>query len=75
MERDTAGRPASGAQIDVPDLVGIAMVREMGAMMAGIILEFLVLPRMIALILMMPLLVLYADFVGILGGAAVGLVS
>ena len=51
------------------------MVREMGAMMAGIILEFLVLPRMIALILMMPLLVLYADFVGILGGAAVGLVS
>lgn len=94
-----------GAQIYVADLVGIAMVREMGAMMAGIImagrtgaayaaqlgtmkvtqeidafttmgfspLEFLVLPRMIALILMMPLLVLYADFVGILGGAAVGL--
>ena len=105
MERDTAGRAASGAQIYVADLVGIAMVREMGAMMAGIImagrtgaayaaqlgtmkvtqeidafttmgfspLEFLVLPRMIALILMMPLLVLYADFVGILGGAAVGL--
>ena len=94
-----------GAQIYVADLVGIAMVREMGAMMSGIImagrtgaafaaqlgtmkvtqeidaftamgfspLEFLVLPRMIALILMMPLLVLYADFVGILGGAAVGL--
>ncbi len=38
------------------------------------LLEFLVLTRMIALILMMPLLVLYADFVGILGGAAVGLV-
>ncbi len=57
------------------DLVGINMVCEMGAMMAGIILEFLVLPRMIALILMMSLLVLYADFVGILGGAAVGLVS
>ena len=38
-------------------------------------LEFVVLPRMIALILMMPLLVLYANFVGILGGAAVGLVS
>ncbi len=83
------------------------MVREMGAMMAGIImvertgaayaaqlgtmkvtqeidafttmgfslLQILVLPRMIALILMMPLLVLYANFVGILGGAAVGLVS
>ena len=75
MERDTAGRAASGAQIYVADLVGIAMVREMGAMMADIILVFLVLPRMIALILMIPLLVLYADFVGILGGAAVGLVS
>jgi phospholipid/cholesterol/gamma-HCH transport system permease protein len=36
-------------------------------------LEFLVLPRMIALILMMPLLCLYADLMGILGGAAVGL--
>jgi phospholipid/cholesterol/gamma-HCH transport system permease protein len=36
-------------------------------------LEFLVLPRMIALFLMMPLLCLYSDFVGILGGAAVGI--
>jgi phospholipid/cholesterol/gamma-HCH transport system permease protein len=94
-----------GAQIYVADLVGIAMVRDMGAMMTGIImagrtgaafaaqlgtmkvtqeidafttmgfspLEFLVLPRMIALILMMPLLALYSDLVGILGGAAVGL--
>jgi len=35
-------------------------------------LEFLVLPRVIALVLMMPLLCLYADFVGILGGAAIG---
>lgn len=35
-------------------------------------LEFLVLPRMLALILMMPLLCLYADFVGILGGLLVG---
>ena len=93
-----------GAQIYVADLVGIAMVREMGAMMTGIImagrtgaafaaqlgtmkvtqeldafttmgfspLEFLVLPRVIALVLMMPLLCLYADFVGILGGAAIG---
>ena len=93
-----------GAQIYVADLVGIAMVREMGAMMTGIImagrtgaafaaqlgtmkvtqeidalttmgispLEFLVLPRMIALVLMMPLLCLYADVVGILGGAAIG---
>jgi phospholipid/cholesterol/gamma-HCH transport system permease protein len=95
-----------GAQIYVADLVGIAMIREMGAMMTGIImagrtgaafaaqlgtmkvtqeidafttmgfspLEFLVLPRMIALILMMPLLCLYSDFVGILGGATVGIV-
>lgn len=93
-----------GATIYVADLVGIAMVREMGAMMTGIVmagrtgasyaaqlgsmkvtqeidalttmgispLEFLVLPRMVALFVMMPLLCLYADFVGILGGAAVG---
>ena len=93
-----------GAQIYVADLVGIAMMREMGAMMTGIImagrtgaafaaqlgtmkvtqevdalttagfspLEFLVLPRVMALILMMPLLCLYADFVGVLGGAVIG---
>lgn len=93
-----------GAQIYVADLVGIAIVREMGAVMTGIIMagrtgaafaaqlgtmkvtqeidafttiglraqEFLVLPRVIALVLMMPLLCLYADLVGILGGAAVG---
>src|SRR5215470_2001516 len=36
-------------------------------------MEFLVLPRMLALILMMPLLTVYADFVGILGGAVVGM--
>jgi phospholipid/cholesterol/gamma-HCH transport system permease protein len=35
-------------------------------------MEFLVVPRMIALILMMPLLCVYADIVGILGGALVG---
>jgi ABC transport permease subunit len=35
-------------------------------------MEFLVLPRMLALILMMPLLTIYADLVGILGGAVVG---
>ena len=93
-----------GAQIYVADLVGIAMVREMGAMMTGIImagrtgaafaaqlgtmkvtqeldafttmgfspLEFLVLPRVIALVLMMPLLCLYSDFVGVMGGAVIG---
>jgi phospholipid/cholesterol/gamma-HCH transport system permease protein len=93
-----------GVQIYVADLVGIAMIREMGAMMTGIImagrtgaafaaqlgtmkvtqeldafttmgfspLEFLVLPRVIALVLMMPLLCLYSDFVGVMGGAAIG---
>jgi phospholipid/cholesterol/gamma-HCH transport system permease protein len=96
-----------GAEVYVADLVGIAMVREMGAIMTGIIMagrtgaafaaqlgtmqvneeidaletlavppmEFLVLPRMLALALMMPFLVLYANFMGILGGGlvAVGL--
>jgi len=35
-------------------------------------MEFLVMPRMVALILMMPLLCVYADLMGILGGALVG---
>ncbi|MFH0726361.1 MAG: ABC transporter permease [Pseudomonadota bacterium] len=35
-------------------------------------MEFLVLPRMVALILMMPLLCVYANLMGILGGAIVG---
>jgi phospholipid/cholesterol/gamma-HCH transport system permease protein len=35
-------------------------------------MEFLVLPRMLALFLMMPLLSLYADLMGILGGLIVG---
>ncbi|MEE8228612.1 MAG: ABC transporter permease [candidate division NC10 bacterium] len=35
-------------------------------------MEFLVLPRMLALVLMMPLLCLYADLLGILGGLVVG---
>lgn len=93
-----------GASIYVADLVGIAMAREMGAMMTGIIMagrtgaafaaqigtmkvtqeidalettglspmEFLVLPRLLALVLMMPLLCLYSDFLGVLGGATVG---
>lgn len=36
-------------------------------------MEFLVLPRMLALTMMMPMLCLYADLMGILGGAAVSL--
>lgn len=35
-------------------------------------MDFLVLPRMLALILMMPILCLYADLLGIAGGAIVG---
>jgi len=93
-----------GAQIYVADLVGLAMVRQMGALMAAIImagrtgaafaaqlgsmkvneeidalttmgippLEFLVLPRFLALVVMMPLLTVYADVLGILGGFVVG---
>ena len=94
-----------GAQIYVADLVAIGMLREMGAMMTGIIMagrtgaafaaqlgtmqvneeidalqtlgippiEFLVLPRMVALIVMMPLLCVYSNLMGIIGGAAVAI--
>jgi phospholipid/cholesterol/gamma-HCH transport system permease protein len=67
-----------GAQIYVANLVGVAMVRSLAAIMTGIIMagrpiEFLVLPRMMALMIMMPLLILYADLLGVLGGALVGI--
>ncbi len=93
-----------GAQIYVASLVAIAMVRVMGAVMAGIIMagrtgaafsaeigtmqvneeidalqtmgispmEYLVLPRILALVIMMPLLCIYADLMGVLGGFIVG---
>ena len=35
-------------------------------------MEFLVVPRMLALVTMMPLLTLYADLLGILGGGLIG---
>jgi phospholipid/cholesterol/gamma-HCH transport system permease protein len=89
-----------GAQIFIADIVGIAMVRVLAAVMTGIIMsgrvgasfaaelgimqvneevdalrttgvspvEFLVLPRVISLIVMMPLLTIYADLMGLLGG-------
>jgi len=92
-----------GAQIFIADLVAIGMVREVGALMTGIIIagrtgaafaaqlgtmqvneeidalrtlgvspiDFLVLPRMLALMLMVPLLTLYAGFVGMLAGLLV----
>jgi phospholipid/cholesterol/gamma-HCH transport system permease protein len=93
-----------GANLFVADLVGIAMVREMGVMITAIIMsgrtgaafaahigsmkaneeidalrtfgfnpfDFLVLPRFLSLVLMMPLLTIYANIVGILGGMLVG---
>jgi phospholipid/cholesterol/gamma-HCH transport system permease protein len=89
-----------GASIYTADLVAVAVVREMGCIMTGIIMcgrtgaafaaqlgtmkvnqeieafqtfgispvEFLVLPRIVALILMMPLLCLFADLIAIAGG-------
>ncbi len=96
-----------GADIYVANLVGLTMTREMGPMMAAIImagrtgasyaaqlgtmqvneevdalqtmginpLDFLVLPRMTALILMMPLLAICSDFIGIVGGFFIGCFS
>ena len=92
------------AKIYVADLVSLAMVREMGALMVAIVMagrtgaafaaeignmklneeidslrtfgispiDFLVMPRTLALFLMTPLLTLYADVVGMLGGLTVG---
>ncbi|MGC9451511.1 MAG: MlaE family ABC transporter permease [Oceanipulchritudo sp.] len=89
-----------GATIYVTDLVGLAMAREMGCIMTGVIMsgrtgaafaaqigsmnvnqevdalktlglspvEFLVLPRSLAMILMMPLLTIYAIVIGWIGG-------
>ncbi|MFH2137316.1 MAG: ABC transporter permease [Candidatus Omnitrophota bacterium] len=98
-----------GAQIFVADIVGIAMVRVLAAVMTGIIVsgrigasfaaeigmmesneeidalktlgvspvEFLVVPRVLALVIMMPILTIYADLMGILGGfiISVGMLS
>ena len=90
-----------GAEIFVADLVGIAMVRELGPLMTAILLagrtgaafaaeigtmhvnqevdalttmgldpvRFLVVPRIIAALLMTPLLTLFAMLVGLAGGA------
>ena len=93
-----------GAQIYVAGLVGIGMLRVMGAVMVGVVMsgrvgaayaaligtmqvneevdalatlgispvDFLVLPRVLALTAMVPLLTLYADLMGVLGGYLVG---
>jgi phospholipid/cholesterol/gamma-HCH transport system permease protein len=92
-----------GAVIFVVNGVGIAMLRELGALMTAIVLagrtgasfaaqigtqkvneelnaiatfgldpiEFLVLPRLLAALLVVPLLTVLADIVGLLGGALV----
>jgi phospholipid/cholesterol/gamma-HCH transport system permease protein len=92
-----------GGDIYVADLVGLAVVREMGPMMAAVVLagrtgaafaamlgnmkaneeidaletlgvspvDFLVMPRIVALFLMMPLLALYSNCLGILGGLTI----
>ena len=98
-----------GGDIYLADLIGLSMVREMGAVMTGVVLagrtgaayaatlgnmkaneeidaletlgipavQFLVLPRLLALAVMMPLLALYANALGIIGGMCVayGLLS
>jgi len=92
-----------GATIYVANLVGIAMVRDMAAVMTAIVLagrsgaayaaaigtmqtnqeidalrvngisvvDSLVLPRVIALVVMTPLLTMYADLIGVMGGSLV----
>ncbi len=62
-----------GVQIFVADLVGISVAQEVGALItAGIPpVQFLVLPRMLALIVMTPLLTIYTDLFGIIGGGLV----
>ncbi|MGE5548450.1 MAG: ABC transporter permease [Solirubrobacterales bacterium] len=94
-----------GASIYVADLVGLAMTREMAAVMTAIVVagrtgaafaaqlgtmqgneeidalstlgvppvEFLVLPRLLALALMMPLLYVYGCFIGLFGGYLIGI--
>jgi len=94
-----------GAGYYVSYLLGYGMLREMGALMTGIIIagrtgagfaaelgamkiteeidaystlgvspiDHLVLPRMLGIFVMMPLLTLYADFVGIAGGMIVAI--
>jgi phospholipid/cholesterol/gamma-HCH transport system permease protein len=82
-----------GGDIYIADILGVAMTREMGAVMAAFAAQigsmkaneeidalstlgipavrFLVLPRIVALGLMMPLLAIYANCLGVLGGMVV----
>jgi len=95
-----------GADIYIANLVAIAVLREMAALMTAIVmsgrtggayaaqiatmqgseeidalrsfgiplLDYLILPRVVALISMMPILYLYGSAIGILGGFAVAVV-
>ena len=92
-----------GGDIWIADMVGLAVVREMGPMMAAIVLagrtgaayaatlgnmkaneeidalstlgvspvDFLVMPRIVALFFMMPFLAMYSNALGLLGGMAI----
>ncbi|MFI5335206.1 MAG: MlaE family ABC transporter permease [Opitutales bacterium] len=92
-----------GADIYLADMVGVSVVREMGPLMAAIVLsgrtgaafaatlgnmkaseeidaletlgispvDFLVMPRIAALLFMMPLLALYSNCLGVLGGLVI----
>ncbi len=94
-----------GSEIFVADLVGIAMVREMGAIMVGVVMsgrtgaafaaelgsmkvneeidafetfgispmEFLVMPRVVALVCVFPLLTIFGNLMGIFGGMVIGI--
>jgi phospholipid/cholesterol/gamma-HCH transport system permease protein len=94
-----------GGDIYIADLIGLAMVRETGAVMTAVVLagrtgaafaatlgnmkaneeidaletvgipavQFLVLPRMLALAIMMPLLTLYSNALGIIGGMVIAM--
>jgi len=81
MARDMA---AMMVGIILAGRTGAAFAAQLGTMQVNeeidalttfgfVAMEFLVLPRMLALVLMTPLLCLYADLMGILGGAFVGL--
>jgi phospholipid/cholesterol/gamma-HCH transport system permease protein len=96
-----------GANIFVPSLLGIAMVKELGPIMTAILvagrsgsafaaeigtmivneevdalvtmgfepIRFLTIPKVIAALLVVPLLTLYSDLFGIIGGLVIGVLG
>ncbi|HKA30255.1 MAG TPA: ABC transporter permease [Candidatus Binatia bacterium] len=67
-----AGRTGSGFAAELGTMQ-VNQEIEAFSTMAVPPMDFLVLPRMLALSFMMPLLCLYADLIGMLGGAVVGI--